>query len=119
MFSGFVKKAVEQDSRNVFKKCRGDVSFVPTVFRAFYKDFDPVDVEVKIDNSYYHFLPVKDLESLQKEYNLGDECFVFATCNGEPIYIREGKIYTCLFGKTRVIEHEIAESLEMFLGMIS
>ena len=116
MFSDFAKKALKQDSRNRFEHFDGDISFIPTVLQAFYENNNPVDVEVKINNAYVRFFSVEELQSLQQEYELGEECFVFASCNGEPIYLKQESVYTCLFGKTGIIEEKVSESFEEYLN---
>lgn len=119
MFEDFVKKAMKQDSRNKFEVFNGDISFVPEVMRLFYKDNNPKDVEVKIDGSYVRFSPIEDILVLQQEYDLGKENFVFASTNGEPIYLKKEKVYTCLFGKEGIIEEKIADSLNDYLQKIA
>lgn len=118
MFSDFVKKAIKQDPRNRFESFAGDLAFIPEVLQAFYKEYNPVDVEVKINDAYVRFFPVGELQNLQEEYGLGKECFVFASCNGEPIYLKENIVYTCLFGKKGIIEEVVSESLKYYLAKI-
>ena len=118
MFSDFAKKALKQDSRNRFEHFDGDISFIPTVLQAFYENNNPVDVEVKINNAYVRFFPVEELQSLQQEYELGEECFVFASCNGEPVYLKGNKVYTCLFGKMGIAEEKLSDNLKDYFGKV-
>lgn len=116
MFSDFVKKAVIQDPRNRFEAYDGDLSFVPDSLHDFYKNNNPVDVEVKMDDNYVHFIPAGELENTQKLYALEKECFVFALCNDEPIYLKDNRVYTCLFGKKGIIEEKLSDNLMDYFG---
>lgn len=62
--SEFEKKAVLHDTRNRFTKFDGNLDCVPDVLKTFYKESNPLDVEI---NSV-RFLPVEKLDSLQAEY---------------------------------------------------
>ena len=59
-----------------------------------------------------------ELEKTQKLYALGKECFIFASCNDEPIYLKDNKVYTCLFGKKGIIEEVLSERLKEYLAKI-
>ena len=47
MFESFVQKALAQDKRNCFSPYDGPVDFIPDAFQAFYRDTDPIDVEIR------------------------------------------------------------------------
>lgn len=88
----FVHKAIAEDSRNRFSQGTSVVN-LPAELRAFYACIDPSDVEVFFPN----IGPIKwcssnDLETIQGEYSLLQEDFIFATCNGDPIFLHEGKV---------------------------
>ncbi len=114
----FVDKAIKQDDRNIFEKYRGKVSSVPKAFVDLYEDYNPVDVEVSINGSMVKLIPYEELDEIQKEYSLDKECFVFATCNGEPVYEKNKKIYTCVFSKKGIIEEEISDSFEDYCDLL-
>lgn len=118
MFSDFVKRAVKQDARNRFESYSQDLSFVPVSLRELYKNENPVDVEVKMDDNFVRFIPAEELENAQKLYSLDKKCFVFASCNDEPIYLKDNKVYTCLFGKKGIIEEILSDSLKEFLDKV-
>ena len=118
MFSDFAKKAIKQDSRNKFEAYDGDISFIPDALKTLYKEYNPVDVEIKIDENHVHFIPVNELENAQRLYALGDENFVFASCNDEPIYLKGNMVCTCLFGKKGIIEEVLSKSLKEYLAKI-
>lgn len=118
MFSDFVKRAIKQDSRNQFDSFDGDISFIPDALQDFYKNSNPADVEVKIQDNYVRFIPVWELEKIQKLYALGEACFVFASCEDEPIYLKNKKVYTCLYGKNGIKEEVLADSLSEYLNKI-
>lgn len=95
MLTEFVEAVQNQDKRNVFKPFLGDVSSIPEEFRKFYKNSNPIDVEIRLDNlSQIRFYSVDRLQAIKNEYGLPESAFCFATCNGDPIYYLNGKIYT-------------------------
>lgn len=96
-FEEFKAVAITQDSRNTFGKCEKVPSIVPDPLKTFYRDYNPVDVEINIDGVAVRFYPADDLEQLQNEYSI-PSAFVFATCNGDPIFISEGIVYSCPHG---------------------
>ena len=114
----FVRKAVEQDERNVFTNLKEEIHDIPKEIMDFYKKYNPVDVEVSINNSIVRFVPYDELKSVQNEYSLEGDRFIFATSNGEPIYLKESGIYTCLFSKKGIVEEKIIDSFEEYIGLI-
>ena len=100
-FAAFVKYAIAQDSRNRFGKYDGDLSCVPLELQPFYRDFNPEDVEIDGANGAVHFCPANKLAELQKEYSFLNVQFIFATCNGDPIFFHDGQIFTCPHGVSR------------------
>lgn len=118
MYSEFIKKAVKQDDRNVFEPYHGKITGVPKQLESFYSDSNPVDVEVSIQGAYVKFIPYKDLVTVQKEYDLDVDCFVFATCNGDPVYYKKDGIYSCVYGKTGIIEDKIASSITQYMELL-
>jgi len=114
----FIDKAKKQDSRNSFEKYDGNLSAIPEELRSFYKNFNPVDVEVSMKDTSVRFFPVDKLNVLQNDYKLPNTCFVFASSNGDPIYIEEGKIKSGVFGKEGFIPEVLAESFLQYISMI-
>jgi len=93
-FLEFAKGAILLDKRNSFAQYSGDLSIVPEEMKAFYQEANPLDVEV----GFVRFASAEELPGLQSEYsNLGSR-FVFATSNGDPIFLYEGSVYTCPHG---------------------
>lgn len=93
-FSKFVEKAVLYDHRNVFSAYDGDLNGIPDVCKDFYRKSNPVDVEV----NNIHFFPAEELSDLQAEYSYLHAQFVFASCNGDPIFLQDGVVYTAPHG---------------------
>lgn len=114
----FVDKAQKQDGRNVFASYSGDLSNVPQELKEFYRDYNPVDVEVSIKDAAVRFFPVTQLDDAQKEYELGNSCFVFASSNGDPIYMENGKIASGVFGKNGFFPETLANAFSEYLGFI-
>ena len=99
-FEDFKKYAVAIDSNNIFGECDDVPTIVPEFLKIFYKKFNPIDVEVEIDNAIVRFYPANQLNILQEEYNISD-VFIFATCNGDPIFIHNGAVYSCAHGNDK------------------
>lgn len=113
----FVKKSIEQDKRNVFEEVKVD-EFVPDILKELYQKANPVDVEITMDGNVVSFISMDELEDSQSDYSLGDARFVFASCNGDPIYVYDGKIYTCCHGTDKVDDELMADNLSMFFDLI-
>ena len=113
----FVRKAIKQDKRNIFEKTK-PISSVPKALKEFYQQANPVDVEVTMDGSVVKFVPADELEMIQSEYSMGEERFVFATCNGDPIYVCNEKVYTCCHGTSKIKDELMAENFASFLDLI-
>ena len=115
----FIQKAIKQDERNIFKSYEEKIKGVPDSFLKFYKDYNPKDVEVSIQGSMVKFVPYECLKNIQKEYPLNEDCFIFATNNGAPIYEKKNKkICSCVFSKNGIIEEEIVDSFLKYLELI-
>ena len=114
-FALFVQRTITQDKRNCFAKYHGDLSFVPKEMLCFYRDYDPIDVEVEIDGATLRFVPALELKEVQMEYSQISNSFVFATNNGDPIFIHEGAVYTCPHGVQQAEWEKLADSLESYL----
>ena len=97
-FSSFALKAIELNRQNKFEKCNENINIVPDDFKEFYRNYNPVDVEIEIDNAIVRFYPVINLSELQVEFSYINAQFIFASCNGDPIFYEAGKIYTCPHG---------------------
>ena len=89
--------AITQDNRNKFGKSDKISKIVPKSLELFYREYNPIDVEVDIDGVAVRFYPVDELEQLQKNYTI-PSAFIFASCNSDPIFISKNKVYTCPHG---------------------
>ncbi|OBR94149.1 hypothetical protein CLRAG_16890 [Clostridium ragsdalei P11] len=115
----FVNIAMHQDERNIFEKYFGNIEMIPNELKEFFKKYNPVDVEVTMDGNAIHFFPVEELESLQDEYELGSENFVFSTCNGDPIFYNTEGVFSCYHGATSVKSEKLAANFGEFLNLIN
>lgn len=113
----FVKRAIEQDKRNSFTETEAK-KFVPSELKEFYEKANPVDVEITMDGNAVRLIPLDELEDSQLEYSLGEKRYAFASCNGDPIYLFDGKIYTCCHGIGKVKDELMADSLSAFMDKI-
>ena len=115
----FVKNALVQDSRNKFDRYSENVDFIPEELKHFFQEYNPVDVEVVMNGNIVHFFPVEELQKVQKEYLLGNDSFVFASCNGDPIYLNKNNCICIRCHGLRIeLEEEMASSFCSFLELI-
>ena len=114
----FVIKAEKQDSRNVFEPFEGDVSFVPEDIRKFYVLANPVDVEISTQKyGNVHFYPIEQIRNLNDEYSfMPNRSFIFATTNGDPIFIENSRYYTTY--ESCYQPEYISDSFEAFLDVL-
>lgn len=113
-FSKFVEKAILYDKRNVFSQYDGDLSGIPDELKTFYKDNNPTDVEV----NGVRFFAAKDISDLQTEYSYLSAQFVFATCNGDPIFLYGGHVYTCPHGVRDVAWELLSDDMANYLDSL-
>ena len=108
----FIKLAVRQDNRNYFsiltlEDCEknkffklSDELIIPNSMKEFYMYHNPENVEINTNElGTIKFYSYYNLKLLQKDYCL-NECFIFATIDSEPIFIKEESIYIYIY------EHE-------------
>lgn len=120
MYITFRKKVKEQDERNEFgtEETVNQVE-IPEVLQAFYKQANPLDVEVvQEDLTAIKFYPLASLESLQAEYDFSPEKFIFATHEGDPVYVQGEKVYTEIHGSRDGKPKLIADSFTAYLNEI-
>lgn len=110
-FSEFVNKAILQDKRNVFSQYDGDLDGIPDELKAFYRDNNPTDVEV----NGIRFFAAEELSAIQEEYSYLNAQFIFATCNGDPIFLHDGHVYTCPHGVKTAKWELLTESFANYL----
>ena len=110
----FVNKAIKEDGRNHFEGC-DNTSKVPSTMKRFFSQCNPVDVEIMYPGiGAIKFYPVDELDALQSEYGYSAENFVFASCDGDAIFEKDGKIYRSLHGHYR--PENLASSFDEFLS---
>lgn len=115
-YDDFANLAQRQDTRNTFRPCDTDLSFVPVPLRLFYTLYNPVEVEIVMrDSTSVRFCPVQYLKHLQEEYSLDNAAFIFATQEGDPIYYSPEGIFVCTHGSVIKQGCRIADSFEDFL----
>ncbi len=114
----FVKRALAQDPRNVFEKTNIDITFIPKTLKDFYRYANPIDVEIYVEGNPIHFFGVDVLNKIQDEYSLGNERFVFANSNGDPIYLYEERVYTRYHGSGIIEDELISDRFEEFLDLL-
>lgn len=119
MYIEFVDAAQKQDKRNNFSVYNGDLEFIPREISEFYRKYNPQDVEVVYCSNSIRFFPVEKIEKVMCEYGFHNSEFIFATCNGDPIYLKDGKVFTCPHGIEKIQEEKIADGFYDFLNMVT
>lgn len=114
----FKQKAIRQDQRNVFEHCSEDISSLPTEMQSFFRECNPIDVEVRMNGNSVKFYPFSDLPKLQSEYHLSNKRLVFATCNSDPIYYWNGTICSCCHESSDWRDEVLANNFLEFLSWI-
>ena len=117
-YSEFKQKSIKQDKRNLFQENTNVPDGIPESLVAFFRVCDPIDVEVTIAEETIKFFSAEKLNSLQEEYKLPNGRFVFATCNGDPIYIFNDKVYSCYPDSEKVEDELKADSFDDYLKLI-
>lgn len=119
-YSLFIEKVKKQDDRNVFGYPEKDSEhMLPKNLKSFYEYTNPIDVEVVLEDlCSIKLYPLEDLGNLQIEYDLNSDNFVFATLEGDPIFIKEKKIYIAPHGIGEWIPQLLSESFDEFLAYI-
>lgn len=100
---------------NVFLHVRKD----DNKYDDFYNYYDPIDVYVLYDNNEIHFIPYEKIDEVTKEYSFIKCNYVFATCNGDPIFIMDNKVYTCAHGTKNPKYELLSNSFDEFLDILS
>ena len=114
-YAVFVKKAVALNGRNKFESYEGNIDIVPDEIKPFYRNYNPVHVEIGFYGVSISFCPANDLLELQKEYTHINVQLIFATCNSDPIFINNGCVYTCAHGVHKPQHEKIADSFIEYL----
>lgn len=117
-YPDFVSKIIEQDRRNIFVKYTGSLEYIPDEMKLFYQTFNPIDVDIDCNGVGIRLYPAEKLISLQTEYSYLHAQFVFATCNGDPIFMHEGKIYTCPHGVKQARWELLARNIIAYFDLL-
>lgn len=85
----------------------------------FYNIINPQNVEFEFNDGIIRLASYEELALLKKYYPYISDVCIFATCNGEPVYIKNSMVYTCVYGGGRIIEEKLAESIESLFINVS
>jgi hypothetical protein len=120
-YDSFIENIKCQDERNKFgTTSESDVDFLPNSLKELYINANPKDVEIVLENlTSIKLYPLHQLIDLQKEYKNVDG-FVFATHEGDPIFIMDGKVFRAVHGSgTSILDKEtLADSIDNFIEFI-
>ena len=118
MFEKFVQTAMAQDSRNCFAEYKGNMEGVPSVLYTFYQKYNPEDVEMVYGANVIRFVPAQKLLQVKQEYSYLDVDIIIATINGDPIFMKGQKIYTCPHGSGQPKIEKATDIFEDFIEAI-
>lgn len=117
-YQAFFRKLKMEDPRIEYEESDKGLSCGRLKIPQFYKTINPINVEFEFNDGIIRLEPFERLPDLNKGYAYtGADC-VFATCNGDPVYLKNEKLYTCTHGSKRVIEEEIASSVDSLFETI-
>lgn len=114
-YMDFTTKITARSERNKFESYNGNLDFVPDEMKAFYRSSNPVHVIIGYYGVSIKLCPVEELQELQKEYEYLKAQLVFATCNGDPIFLNADGVYTCPHGINEPQLEKKAESFDEYL----
>ena len=118
-YDDFVKSVIKQDARNKFVKPETIPKEFPNSCIEFYGKYDPVDVEVILsDLTSVKFCSLSSIDEINSIYDLGKDCFIFATWEGDPIFIKGDHVYTWTHGSTNMNFDKIADSFEKYIEVL-
>lgn len=112
-YKNFITSAIAEDSRNRFGKT-ASVEGVPNELHSFYTNCNPIDVEINYPGlGALRFYGIDELKELQSDYSLQSTDFVFATCNGDPVFLSNNAVYISL--PEKYTPELLASSFEDFI----
>ena len=85
---------------------------------AFYQYYDPVDVEFDSSMGCIKMVPIGELESVTEQYSYVDPDVVFATSNGDPLFIKNKMVFCCTHGSKNPKLNMLANTFDAFLKSI-
>lgn len=118
-YTDFFNRLKAEDARINFNILEEKKKLFRDDIPSFYQVLDPLVVEFEFNDGIVRLIPYEELEAIQDEYKFIEGGCVFAICNGEPIYYKKNKVWTCICGKDRVIEEEIASSIDSFFEQVN
>ncbi len=111
-YHSFFQKLKAEDPRIEYTEACKELKCEELKIPQFYKTIDPINVEFEFNDGIVRLEPFEGLLVLNEQYRYAEADCVFAICNGDPIYIKNGRVYTCTHGSRRIIEEEIAVSVD-------
>ena len=117
-YISFFNKLKDVDPRIAFQMVENSKILDGKNIPAFYSVINPINVEFEYNDGIIRLEPIENFDNLKKEYDYVQTDCIFASCNGEPIYLKGKKVFTCIRGSKRIIEEEIASSIDTLLESV-
>ena len=111
--------AIKQDIRNEFGKASALSTVIPQQLHPFYASCNPTDVEILFDGVAVRFIAAECIADIQQDYDIAAGTFVFATCNGDPIFLYDNAVYTCPHGAGKAEWESLSESFDAYIKLLS
>lgn len=117
-YLAFFEKLKMEDARIEYREVHNVLEYGNLKIPQFYEEIDPVNVEFELNDGIVRLEPFGGLPILNEHHGYVKADCVFASCNGDPIYVKNNKVYSCIHGSKRIIEEEIAESVDALFEMV-
>ncbi len=114
----FVEAVCRQDSRNRFS--RSQKKETCSMIAPLYNKWEPEDVEaVFTDLTAMRFYPSEKFSELHREYGFQNpHVTVFASWEGDPVYVLDEKIYIAAHGRGQYEPDKSFPTLDIFLSWV-
>lgn len=119
LYDDFADKVIKQDNRNSFEKYTSELTACDESAANFYKQFNPIDVEVEYDDMTIRFIPALKLSDMLKLYEYLNADMVFAECYSDPIFIKNKAVYMCSHGTANPKLEKLANSFDEYITKIT
>ena len=114
VFEHFVEQVCKSDARNKFATGTNSAGFLSD----FYRFYNPVDVEFASQIGVIRMFSIEEIQEETNCYAYIGADFVFATINGDPLFVKNKEVYVCDHGSDSPTFEKIASSFEEFLKII-
>ena len=113
-FEQIVEKVCASDKRNKFAISYAKNPELPQ----FYHIYDPIDVEFDSPIGVIRMFSIDEIKTEAVNYSYVAGGLIFATSNGDPLFIKNNLVYICDHGSKNPTYEKLANSFEEFIKNI-